>query len=66
MPSGSCRHLCSSAPVGLTGFDFPSNEVNEAMVRQLHRSDFIDGANKVVLIGGPGTGKNHIATALLP
>jgi len=34
------------------------------MVRQLHRSELIDGANNVVLIGGPGTGKAHIATAL--
>src|SRR3546814_10898606 len=31
---------------------------------QLHRGDFIDGAHNVVLIGGPGTGKTHIATAL--
>ena len=48
----------------LTGFDFASSEVNEAMVRQLHRGEFVDGADNVVLIGGPGTGKTHIATAL--
>lgn len=48
----------------LTGFDFTSAEVDEAMVRQLHQGDFIDGADNVVLIGGPGTGKTHIATAL--
>ena len=48
----------------LAGFDFASSEVNEAMVRQLHRCEFIDGADNVVLIGGPGTGKTHIATAL--
>jgi DNA replication protein DnaC len=48
----------------LAGFDFASSEINEALVRQLHRGDFIDGANNVVLIGGPGTGKTHIATAL--
>jgi DNA replication protein DnaC len=48
----------------LAGFDFASSEVNEAMVRQLHRGEFIDGADNVVLIGGPGTGKSHIATAL--
>jgi DNA replication protein DnaC len=30
----------------------------------LHRGDFIDGAHNVVLIGGPGTGKTHIATAI--
>ena len=48
----------------LTGFDFASSEINEALVRQLHRCEFIDGAQNVVLIGGPGTGKSHIVTAL--
>jgi len=48
----------------LTGFDFASSEINEAMVRQLHRGDFIAGSDNVVLIGGPGTGKTHIATAI--
>ena len=48
----------------LATFDFASSEANEAMIRQLHRAEFIDGAHNVVLIGGPGTGKTHIATAL--
>jgi DNA replication protein DnaC len=48
----------------LAGFDFAASEVNEALVGQLHRGDFTEGANNVVLIGGPGTGKSHIATAL--
>ena len=34
------------------------------LVRQLHRCDFTDEANNVVLVGGPGTGKTHIATAI--
>jgi DNA replication protein DnaC len=48
----------------LTGFDFAASEVNEATVRQLHKGSFLDAAENVVLIGGPGTGKTHIATAL--
>ena len=48
----------------MAGFDFAASEVNEALVRQLHRGDFMASADNVVLIGGPGTGKSHIATAL--
>jgi DNA replication protein DnaC len=48
----------------LAGFDFAASEANEALVRQLHAGAFINGADNVVLIGGPGTGKTHIATAL--
>ncbi len=36
----------------LTGFDFAASEVNEALVRQLHRCDFTDNAHNLVLIGG--------------
>ena len=48
----------------LNGFDFSSSDVNEALVRQLHRCDFLQDANNIVLVGGPGTGKTHIATAI--
>ena len=48
----------------LAGFDFASSEVNEAMVRQLAGGEFTLNADNVVLIGGPGTGKTHVATAL--
>ncbi len=48
----------------LAGFDFAASEVSEALVRQLHRGDFMDSADNIVLIGGPGTGKSHVATAL--
>lgn len=43
----------------LNGFDFTSSEINEALVRQLHRCEFLDDANNIVLVGGPGTGKTH-------
>jgi DNA replication protein DnaC len=45
----------------LQGFDFGCSEVNEALVRQLHRGKFIEPAHNVVLVGGPG--KTHLATA---
>jgi len=48
----------------LAGFDFASSEINEALVKQLHTGAFIEDAHNVVLIGGPGTGKTHVATAL--
>ncbi|MBB5687890.1 IS21-like element helper ATPase IstB, partial [Sphingobium boeckii] len=48
----------------LAAFDFGSSEINEALVRQLHRCEFIDVADNIVLVGGPGTGKTHVATAL--
>ncbi len=48
----------------LTGFDFASSDINEATVRQLHRGEFIENAENVVLIGGPGTGKSHVAVVL--
>ena len=48
----------------LSGFTFADSEINEAMVRQLHRGEFLEDAHNVVLIGGPGTGKTHVATAL--
>ena len=47
----------------LNGFDFASSEINEALVRQLHRCEFLQDAHNVVLVGGPGTGKTHVATA---
>jgi DNA replication protein DnaC len=48
----------------LAGFDFASSEVNEALVHQLHRCEFLEDAHNVVLVGGPGTGKTHLATAI--
>jgi DNA replication protein DnaC len=48
----------------LSGFDFGQSTVNEGLVRQLHGCEFMDKAHNVVMVGGPGTGKTHLATAL--
>ena len=48
----------------LASFDFAASEVNEATIRQLHQGEFTHRADNVVLIGGPGTGNTHLATAL--
>lgn len=48
----------------ISGFDFGASEVREALVRQLHRCEFMEAAENVVQIWGAGTGKSHVATAL--
>jgi DNA replication protein DnaC len=48
----------------LAGFDFGAAHIDEMLIRQLHQATFIEAAQNVVLIGGPGTGKTHLATAI--
>jgi len=48
----------------LAGFDFEVSPVDRTLVGQLATTDFTADAHNVVLVGGPGTGKTHLATAL--
>jgi DNA replication protein DnaC len=64
----SIRHQMNAAkfPVhrDLAGFDFESSKVERRLIEQLATLAFADTAQNAVFIGGPGTGKTHLATAI--
>ena len=48
----------------LAGFDFAVSPVDRDLVIRLAEGAFTDAAHNAVLVGGPGTGKTHLATAI--
>ena len=48
----------------LAGFDFAVSPVDRKLVMTLAEAAFTDDAHNVVLVGGPGTGKTHLDTAI--
>lgn len=48
----------------LNAFDFEAAEVNETLMRDLATGDFLDQQRNLVLIGGTGTGKTHLAVSI--
>ena len=64
----SIRYQMSAArfPVhrDLAGFDFEQSCVERKLISELSDLGFADQAHNIVFVGGPGTGKTHLATAL--
>ncbi len=48
----------------LAGFDFEVSPVDRKLIHLLAEMTFTDAAHNAVLVGGPGTGKTHLATAI--
>ena len=49
----------------LDDFDFAAQpSLNKVLVAELMRGEFVDRRESVILVGNPGTGKTHLATAL--
>jgi DNA replication protein DnaC len=64
----SVRHQMKAAKFplhrDLAGFDFEASKVDQKLVKQICTLEFTDTAQNAVIIGGPGTGKTHLATAI--
>jgi DNA replication protein DnaC len=48
----------------LTGIDWAETPLPQAQIQQLATAGFMANAHNLILVGGTGTGKTHIATAL--
>ena len=48
----------------LAEFDFAASPVNEPLIRDLAMGGFLEAKRNVVLVGGTGTGKTHLAVAI--
>ena len=48
----------------LSGFEFDGTPIDRELIERLADLGFTDAAHNVVLVGGPGTGKTHLAIAL--
>jgi DNA replication protein DnaC len=51
-------------PRDLDSFEFRESPVNETQVRQLYTGEYLTTARNIVFVGGTGSGKTHLATAL--
>ena len=64
----SLRYQLSAAkfPVhrDMVGFEWQESPLPQAQIQQLATAAFMEEAHNLILVGGTGTGKSHLATAM--
>lgn len=48
----------------IDAFQFAGTPVDEGLVRELATGSFLDGCRNIILIGGTGSGKTHLAVGI--